>query len=134
MITVITRWESTQMDSHLEHRMWRQLKGAYTEGDSVNFRLIYVPVIDHMSVEQYDTMEEALTHASGQLCFLEPDGERCISELNEDDITIIIGNTEHSNREYATPENAYQIKTPKSTDLYGINAGAIALSHWWYNR
>lgn len=131
MITVIARWESTQIDPHLEHRMWRQLKGAYTVGDSANFRLIMVPRMPGVSCEQYDTMEEALEQAKGQLVFLEPTGMFDITDIPICDITLVIGNTEHSNIDYAQANQTYRIDTPKSTDLYGINAGAIALAYWW---
>lgn len=116
------------MDSQLDKRMWRQLKGAYTVGDSVNFRLILVPC------DEFPTMQDALTQAQGQLCFLEPEGKRCVTEINQKDVTLVIGNTENSNMKYADPDDTYRINTPKSTDMYGINAGAIALHQWWHNQ
>jgi len=123
------------MDSRLELKMWRQLKGAYSVSDSANFKLIFVPIVDpSLAVEQYDTMKEALAHANGQVCFLEPKGERCVTEIKDKDITLVIGNTLKSNAEYANADQMYKINTPRSTDLFGINATAIALSNWWYNQ
>ena len=116
------------MDSQLDQRMWRQVKGAYTVGDSSSFRLIFVPSAE------FPTMEEALGEAQGQICFLEPKGERCVSEIKEKDITLVIGNTEKSNIEFANPDETYRIKTPKKVDFYGINAAVIALDRWWSNQ
>ena len=116
------------MDAELEDRMYRQLKGAFTVGDSCNFRIIMVPSVE------YPTMEHALTQAHGQVCFLEPTGDKFVNELSQDDLTLVVGNTEHDNLEYANRGTTWRIATPKSTDLYGINAVAIALHHWWSNR
>lgn len=38
MITVVSRWESMQMEPELEWKMWRQLKGAFGVE-----RLIFTP-------------------------------------------------------------------------------------------
>lgn len=125
--TVVARWETSQMEPELEWRMWRQLRGAF-EID----RFIFVPRLPKMegyTFQQFDTMDEAL--ASLPLttrCFLEPNGQNYVSELPHDDITLIIGNTEHSNIEYADPSETYYICSPGSADLYGINAAAIALA------
>lgn len=130
MITVIARWDTTQADPRLEQRMYRQLKGAYAEGDSANFRLIFVPVADGVGGEQYSTMEEALAQATGEKVFLEGSASKLISEIPKGDVTIIVGNTEHGNSEYAQDDEMYKIPTPASVDLYGVNAVAIALDNW----
>jgi hypothetical protein len=139
MITVIALWERTQLEPELELSMWRQLKGAFKQGDSSGFQLVLVPILDEMrnrSVVQCETIDEALQYAQGPVCFLEPTGKKNMVDLAAlpgVDLTIVLGNACRSNINLAG-DRAYRIDTPQPTDLYGINAAAIALSHWWYGR
>lgn len=127
MITVISRWETSQMEPELEWRMWRQLRGAFHID-----RLMFVPVIPSMegyTFEQYDTVDEALAHAEGMRVFLEPKGQRSIFHMpKHSTITLVCGNTQQHNLGSAQLNETYRIPTPGSTDLYGINAAAIALA------
>lgn len=118
MITVITRYEPTQMPRDLEHRMWRQLKGAF------DFRQL-------IFVEDDDQMREALAQTGDtHKVFLEPTGHKTLSDMpGHDDIVFVLGNTALHNLRFVDPEDAYRINTPKPTDLYGINAAAIALAY-----
>jgi hypothetical protein len=128
MITVIARWEDTQMPPEVEYQLWRQIKGAF-EVD----RIIFVPIakgMENYHLEQYDTMEEALDAAStGRRVFLEPDGHYCIGgNIPQGDIVLITGNTNNNNKGYAKKEETYSITTPRRTHLYPTEAAAIALA------
>jgi len=133
-VTIITRWESSQMPKDTEWRMWKQLVSSYKVD-----KVIAVPQVPdwdcgRLCVE-VNTMEEALAMVDkSTLCFLEPKGEKSITELPDGDITLVLGNTEHSNAEYAEPEQMYHISTsagPTKAHLYGTNAAAIALATRW---
>ena len=125
------------MPEIVEWQMWRQLKGAFAID-----QLIFVPRVHKMdgyTFEQADTIPEALSMVSERTrrIFLEPNGAYSIHKLYppkrsiDTDVTFILGNTEHSNLRYArNKEEAVRIDTPGKTDLYGINAAAIALTYW----
>ena len=128
MITVIAWWETVQMEPELEWRMWRQLKGAFGID-----RFIFLPVLPSMEgyvFDQYDSVQEALaTLPDGtQRVFLEPTGYRSMYDIPQGDIALILGNTDQGNMSEAQVNETYQIKTPGSADLYGINAASIALA------
>ena len=100
-ITVIARWEDRQMKPEDEWQLWRQLKGAF-KVDS----FIFVPIlIPRFGFNQYETMEEALEHAQGTVCYLEPKGKHSVSNLIdiEGDITLVLGNTGKDNLSLANP-------------------------------
>lgn len=126
MITIIAKWETSQMPSQIEWQLWRQLRGAFKIT-----RFIFVPIIEEMAihhVDQVDTMEEALDMAKGERVFLEPTGYKGMHELPQGDIVLILGNTETSNMKYAQVNETYKIMTPQRTVLYGTDAAAIALA------
>lgn len=133
MITIVTRWETSQMPAEIEWQMWRQLRGAFAVK-----RLVFVPVIEEMQghgVDQYETMEEALASCTGERVFLEPDGEEYLSshldEMHGFDVIFILGNTSLGNTALIQPgDHSYKIRTPQRTHLYGISAAAIALAYW----
>lgn len=116
------------MEPSLEWSMWRQLGGAFGI-DS----FIFTPEVSSVTsskVTQCHSMEEALTFATGELVFLEPWAEKNLADLPQlDNYTLILSDTSQSNARFCTPENSYRICTPNKTDLFGINAASIALSH-----
>jgi hypothetical protein len=130
MLTICTRWETSQMPAELEWCMWRQLRNAFKVK-----RLVFAPVIEEakrLNAEQYNTMEEALAACAGPKVFLEPTGDKALSDVEwgADNLTLVLGNTEHSNKHLVTPDDlSVNIKTPQRTVLYGINAAAIALAY-----
>jgi len=133
MLTICSRWESLQMSAELEWRMWRQLKGAFGIG-----RFCFTPILPEMrnrTFEQFATMQEALDSCRPVRVFLEPNGEYDLGILKElKSPTLVIGNTEFGNMDLVRPQDddiTVRIKTPGNTDLYGINAAAIALAHWY---
>lgn len=124
------------MPEMVEWQMWRQLKGAFDID-----RLIFVPRVYKMegyTFDQADSMGQALEMANDAYVrvFLEPAGLNSITELgslnnNPDaNVVFVLGNTVSSNREYAQTHECFRINTPGDTDLYGINAAAIALAYW----
>jgi hypothetical protein len=126
MITVIARWEDTQMPADVEYQMWRQLKGAYGID-----RLIFTPVVETaFNVEQYDNMMTCLLKADAEASrvFLEPSGYNPVGDIPQGDITLILGNTAMSNMEHAQVNETYSIASPASAHLYGISAASIALA------
>lgn len=128
MIAVISRWEKYQMDADLEWSMWRQLGGAFGIG-----KFIFTPEVSSVTsskVIQTSSMDEALTFATGKLIFLEPWAENNLADLPKlNNYTLILSDTSQSNAKFCTPENSYRIYTPNKTDMFGVNAASIALSH-----
>jgi hypothetical protein len=135
MITIISRWELTQMPSELEWRMWAQVRGPFKIS-----RFIFTPVVPEMhgvnTITQYATMEEALASVPGTKMFLEPTGDKSLSDFSfgeDPDLTLILGETTMSNAHLVGPDDhAVKIKSPKhANDMYGICAASIALAYWW---
>jgi len=130
VITIVARWEHQQMPSELEWRMWRQLRGF-----EIN-RFIFTPIAEELSnvaIEQYETMEEALTHVSEEnRVFLEATGTKRLTELppRDEDVIFILGNTGRHNRDHAKDGEMYKINEPRLSHMYPVSAGAIALAYW----
>lgn len=131
-VTVVARWESSQMNAELEWRMWRQLRGAYSIDE-----FIFVPVVqdmDKVTVRQAPTMKEALAVLPGDChrVFLEPTGYNSLYDIPKTGhIALILGSTAQDNMAHAHVNETYAIKTQGGTQhnhLYGINAAAIALA------
>ena len=126
MITIVARWETTQMPAETEWQLWRQLRGAFKVK-----RFVFVPCIpemDNYSFDQFDSMEEALESCEGKRAFLEPTGYNTVHELPQDDIVLILGNSAMSNIEHANVNETHKIFSDTPTHLYGSNAAAIALA------
>jgi hypothetical protein len=109
-------------------RILRQLKGAY----GIN-RIVMVPVMESMkqrNVEQFETMEEALKSCSGTIVFLEPKGTTALSDLPEiDDITFVTSDAYRNNMDLADGHITCRINSPNPTDMFAVNAIAIALAY-----
>lgn len=120
------------MPAELEYRMWRQLKGAFNVD-----RLVLTPQVPDFNrgiIDQYATMEEALASCQGHRVFLEPQGSDDLHDIpwHKDDIVLVLGSTEHGNLHLVRPDDyQVQIQYPGPSDLYGINAAAIALAFRW---
>jgi len=126
MITVIARWESSQMSSDIEWQLWRQLKGAFLVD---RFHMVGEhPGFDRGNLYHYLRMEDALDAAQGERAFLEPKGRRPITELPQGDIVLVLGDTDHDNLAFARDHETYRIKTDGRTVLYGTTAAGIALA------
>lgn len=139
MITICSRWETLQMPFELEWQMWRQMRGAFHIR-----RFVFTPVMpgfEHVGIlDQFPTMEEALESINGTKVFLEPQGVLRLDEVDladmqdpEREFAIVLGNTSQDNLRLVENHGGIscRIETPGRTDLYGINAAAIALSHWY---
>jgi hypothetical protein len=131
MITVVTRWEHTQLPPVHEWQLWGAMRGAF--GIT---RFKFVPVMAEMKnidIDQYDTMEEALASLPEDLerVFLEPTGYNSLSGMPKGDIALILGNTARDNLTHAKVNETYCIYTEGATrhnHLYAPNAAAIALA------
>lgn len=135
MITVVARWETTQMSPEVEWQLWRQLKGSYCID---NF--IFTPVVESMdnyAFMQCDNMMTALLSAGpGKRVFLEPTGHSPVSAIpsSDTDIIIVCGNSAMNNLQHARYDETYSICTEAGATkahLYGSNAAAIALAIRW---
>lgn len=130
MITIVSRWEHRQMPPEVEWLLWRQLKNF---GIS---RFIFVPVapeLQNVTIEQYDTMEEALSQVSTKnRVFLESTGSKGMHDLppRDEDVIFILGNTSTGNARYAEPDEMYRINEPRVSDMFPTSAIAIALAFW----
>ena len=131
MITIVSRWEKTQIPPAIEWIMWGQLKNFGVK------RFIFVPVTEEMkniNVEQYDTMEEALSKVSTKnRVFLESTGTKGMNDLppSDEDVTFILGSTFSSNVKFAKEDELYRINEPRVTDMHPISAASIALAFWF---
>jgi len=128
MITIITRWEESQMPSQVEWQLWRQLRGAFKIT-----KIVFTPVIEEMKihkVDQYDTMADCIwnNEGAGELVFLEPTGYNPVGDIPQGDIVMVLGNTDHDNMKYAKVNETYKIASPQRTALYPTEAAAIALA------
>ena len=132
MVTVVTRWESTQMEPMLEWRMWKQMRDAFRIK-----RFIFTPIMPELSnidIDQYETMAEALEAVKdeGEFVFLEPTGKKTVHEIPKEgngDIVLILGDSTRDNLEHADEDQCYRIETHgRYGHLYGINAASIALA------
>ena len=128
MITVIARWDTTQLPCETEWRMYRQLKGAFNV-DRIIFTAIDPTLISYGGFEQFGTMEEAIASCIGERVFLEPTGVKSLSEIPVGDIVLVVGNTNQNNLSSSLESERYKINSPAATELYGVNAAAIALAH-----
>jgi hypothetical protein len=128
MITIVGRWEKDILDPDLEMRILRQLKGAYGID-----RIVMTPIVESMktrsNVEQFDTMEEALATCEGNIVFLEPKGTTSLSDLPEGDITFVTSDAYMNNMHLAEGHITCKINSPKATDMFAVNAVAIALAY-----
>jgi hypothetical protein len=120
------------MEPMLEWRMWKQMRDAFRIK-----RYIFTPIMPEMNkiaIEQYATMEEALSVAQddGEFVFLEPLGTKTVEEIpkeSESDVVLILGDSTRDNLALADEDNTYRIEThARYGHLYGINAAAIALA------
>ncbi len=131
MITIVARWEQSQMPPEVEWRMWRQLKAF-----GIN-RFVFVPIADELrkiDIEQYATMEEALDNVpDGNRVFLEPTGNKGMNDLppRDKDVVFILGKSSTNNVKHAKDDETYRIKEPMMSDMYPTSAGAIALAFWY---
>ena len=119
------------MSEDLEMRMLRQLKGAYQID-----RILMTPIVESMktraNVEQFNTMEEALETCNGLIVFLEHKGKTALTDLPKtNDVTFVTGNAYHSNMHLAEGHITCKIKSAKPTDMFAVNAIAIALAYWY---
>ena len=130
-MTVVARWETSQMPADLEWRMWRQLKNFGID------RFVFVPIADELEnvdIEQYATMEEALsTVPDGNRVFLEPTGYNTMHDLPQrnEDVVFIFGSTAINNVKHMRVNESYRIAEPIQTDMYPTSAAAVALAFWY---
>jgi len=129
MLTICTHWEDQQMPPELEWRMWRQIKGAF----GVNRFVLAPHLLDTGGADQYPTIEEGLATCTGKRVFLEPEGTDSLETIKGlQDMTLILGWTFGSNKHLVQPGDlCIKIASPNPTDLYGMNAAAIALAYWY---
>lgn len=122
-VTVVGMWEHGWLDPKIELFMFRQLCAAYDVD-----RLVMVPQMlsDRTSVDQYDTIEEALDTCEGTIVYLEPEGEEMLHDFKHPkDAVYILGKAMISNKHREGVK--VRIDTPNMTDMFAINAAAITL-------
>ena len=133
MITICTRWETSQMPPELEWRMWNQLKGAFDIGE-----FYFSPIIDSMKkcdLSQFSTLEECIEKAKGLKIFLEHEGKKDLKKMSniplDQDVVFILSNTNLKNKHLITDlDMSLKINVKNERcELYGINDAAIALSY-----
>jgi hypothetical protein len=79
------------------------------------------------SVDQYETMEEALETCEGTRIIMEPTGEVMLDEFQHPQSAVyIFGNALRHNQRFEGVK--VRINTPSMTDMFAINAAAIVLA------
>lgn len=124
MITLIGRWEKDWLDNRVELFIWKQLCSAY-EVD----RLVMVGKSKNprITIDQYDTMEEAINSSKGEVVLLEPKGNIILSNfIHPKDAIYVFGNAMNHNLKYNGI--TVRIDTPTMTDMFAFNAAAIVLA------
>jgi hypothetical protein len=127
MVKLIATWEFGWLPSTVEAMMWRQLVGAYNCG---RYCLVSNRE-DPDGMVRYTNIKTALDEFGGTPVFLIPNTGRELPHYTHPaDATYIFGNALQSNLELAlsTPSaQIVQIPTPRSTDMFAINAASIVL-------
>ena len=124
VITLVGRWEKGWLDHRVEYFMWKQLAAAYNVD-----RIAMVGFSDEprITIDQYGSMGEALASCQGEQVFLEPKGDISLCEfVHPKEAVYIFGNAMNHNLKYAG--TTVRIDTPSGTDMFAINAAAIALA------
>lgn len=136
MVTIITRRETGWFDSeggqNTEKNIWEQICLAY-EVD----RLIMIPKFEETTLEQYDTIEEALDSVKGTKVFVEKKNrmeeiEREPVFLEDfkhpDEAVYIFGNGAIDNSRWIKDKDLIlSIDTPKEAHMFGISIAPIIL-------
>jgi hypothetical protein len=123
-ITLVGMWEKDWLDPKIELFMWKQLCHAFKVD-----RLVMVPPLlsKRDSVDQYDSIEEALESCEGQRVILEPKGDVMLHNFEHpSQVVYIFGNAWRDNQRIDGVK--VRIDTPTMTDMFAINAAAIVLA------
>lgn len=126
MITIIGYWEKDWLDPKIEFFMMKQLKHAYKVD-----RMIMIPKLlsDRTSLDQYDTLEEALDTVDGDLVYLEHTSDSLLQDFKHPENAVYIFGkvgVGHMNREGGVK---IRIDTPGKSCLFATNALAITLEN-----
>lgn len=118
------------MDTMLEWRIWRQLRGAFRISQ-FNMCPVVCDAPRTNRVRQFDNMVDALAASSGERVFLEATGFKTVAEIPREpvDIVLVLGNTNNNNLAYAQPWELYRINQTGRGTMYGMDAAAIALAY-----
>jgi len=104
--------------------MWKQLCNAFDVD-----RLVMIPRLlpARTSVDQYDTLNEALQSCDGSIVALEPSGGAMLSDFEHPQKAVyVFGNAQTSNKHLDCEQ--VRINTPTMTDIFAVNAAAIVLA------
>ena len=98
--------------------------------------MVFVPIRDeynNRSIDQYDSMEEALDSTQGNRVFLESSGYKTMNDLppRDQDVVFILGCSPTNNMMHAKVNETYRIHEPAVTDMYPTCAASIALAFWY---
>jgi len=130
MITLVGCWEKDWLAPKVELFMWRQLKAAYHVD-----RLIMIPRLlgKRTSVDEFETMEQALEDCTGTLVLMEPTGTVTLQEFSHPtDAVYIFGKAGINNCRFEGEK--VRIDTPSQVDMFAINAASIVLADRYEHR
>jgi tRNA(Leu) C34 or U34 (ribose-2'-O)-methylase TrmL len=95
-------------------------------------RLVMIPALlpKRTSMDQFDTMQEALDSTMGKRIFFEPTGSSHHNSIKYyNDIVLIFGNANTHNLKHVRSEDiTVRINTPSNSVLFSTQAAAIALA------
>ena len=127
MITLVTYYERGWFEPRTDAFIWRQMKNAFNVD-----RLIMIPALlpKRTSMDQFDTMQEALESTMGKRIFFEPTGSSHHNSVKYyNDVVLVFGNANTHNLKHVRPEDTtVKINTPSNSVLFGTQAAAIALA------
>lgn len=124
MITLIGAWESGWLDNKIELFMWKQLCAAFNVD-----RLVMVGISDNtrITIDQYETVEEAIKSSGGDVILIEPKGEIMLGDfIHPQNATYVFGNA--MNHNLKQDGITVRIDTPTNTDMFAVNAASIVLA------
>jgi hypothetical protein len=125
MITIVGRFEDGWLSPDIEFFIWKQLGYAYKVD-----RIVMVPKLleRRTSLDQYDTIEDAINSCDGEIVFMEQLGNVSLSSfVHPKNAVYVFGNasTNHMNLE----GHKVKIDTPSPVDMFAVNAAAIVLDN-----
>lgn len=104
--------------------MWKQLCAAFNVD-----RLVMVGISDNtrITIDQYETVEEAIKSSGGDVILIEPKGEIMLGDfIHPQNATYVFGNA--MNHNLKQDGITVRIDTPTNTDMFAVNAASIVLA------
>ena len=126
MVTIIGYWEKDWLDPKVEFFMMKQLKSAYKVD-----RVIMIPKLlsERTSLDQYDTLEEALDTVDGELIYMEHTADSLLQNFKHPENAVYVFGKVGVSHKHREDGVKIRIDTPGESCLFAANALAITLEN-----